>query len=365
MKIGILGTRGIPNVYGGFEQFAQYLSQGLTRKGHEVYVYSSSSHPYQEPLWNGVHIIHCKDPEDRLGTAGQFMYDLNCNRDAAERKFDVLLHLGYTSDSVWHRRWPRDTVNIINIDGLEWKRAKYNALTRRFLLKAESWAVKWGNVLISDSRGIQDYVTAKYKKQSVYIPYGATIPEQFDPVTLEKWKLKPDGYLLLIARMEPENNIEMIIKGYLASQKHMPLVVVGNTGNGFGQTMIKKYATPGIQFPGAIYDHNAINNLRRYSHLYFHGHSVGGTNPSLLEAMACGCNMAAHNNIFNETILGTDAYYFSDSRDVSNIIDRPQPPSEIEERKVNNVEKIRKLYSWDRIIDDYEQVFIKAVALKK
>ena len=120
LRIAILGTRGIPNHYGGFEQFAEYLSSGLVQRGHEVYVYNSSQHPYTEKEWNGVQIIHCADPEHKLGTFGQFIYDLNCINDSRKRDFDILLHLGYTSDSIWHWRWPQKTVNMVNVDGMEW-----------------------------------------------------------------------------------------------------------------------------------------------------------------------------------------------------------------------------------------------------
>ena len=130
LKIGILGTRGIPNHYGGFEQFAEHLSVCLFQRGHDVAVYNSSLHPYKQNEWNGVQIIHCRDWEHKIGTAGQFFYDLNCINDARKRNFDVLLHLGYTSDSVWHWRWPKKTVNIINMDGLEWQRSKYNKPTQ-------------------------------------------------------------------------------------------------------------------------------------------------------------------------------------------------------------------------------------------
>ena len=125
IKIGILGTRGIPNAYGGFEQFAQYLAAGLVKMGHSVTVYNSSTHPFRESNWEGVEIVHCYDPENKIGTAGQFVYDYNCIRDAAKRNFDILLQLGYTSSSVWHRYWPKNAVNIVNMDGLEWKRTKY------------------------------------------------------------------------------------------------------------------------------------------------------------------------------------------------------------------------------------------------
>ena len=136
MKLAILGTRGIPNYYGGFEQFAQYLSKEFTSKGHEVYVYNSSAHPYKEKVWNGVNIIHCKDPEDKIGTAGQFIYDLNCILDSRKREFDIILQLGYTSSSVWNWLFSKKPVIITNMDGLEWKRSKYSKLVQRFLFYA-------------------------------------------------------------------------------------------------------------------------------------------------------------------------------------------------------------------------------------
>jgi glycosyltransferase involved in cell wall biosynthesis len=358
MKIGILGTRGIPNVYGGFEQFAQYLALGLVRKGYEVYVYNSSEHPYRDKEWNGVHIIHCRDWEKSIGTAGQFIYDYNCFRDAAGRDFDVLLQLGYTSNSIWRRLWPRKAVNVINMDGQEWKRSKYNKLTRKFLRLAERWAVKHGDILIADSVGIRDYIREAYGRESIYIPYGAVIPTAFDPEIPGRYGLDRNGYYLLMARMEPENNIEMIIRGWMASGKTRPLVLIGNPGNTFGGYLVRTYRHEKLHFIGAIYDADVVNALRHYSFLYLHGHSVGGTNPSLLEAMACGCSIAAHDNPFNKAILESDAFYFSTPREVAGILDMEQAPALIDERKQKNTSKVRTLYDWDKIIGDYEKVFL-------
>ena len=359
MKIGILGTRGIPNAYGGFEQFAQHLAKGLVEKGHDVSVYNSSNHPHKESTWHGVNIIHCYDPESKIGTAGQFIYDYNCLQDAKKREFDILLQLGYTSSSIWYRLWPKKTIHIVNMDGLEWKRTKYNKFTQRFLQWAESLAANNGDVLIADSIAIKDYIRKKYQKEAVYIPYGADIPDSFSQSILDLFQLDASQYYLLIARMEPENNIEPVILGYLQSAKPHPLVIVGSTENKYGQFLLKKYASNSIRFPGAIYDHATINSLRHYSALYFHGHSVGGTNPSLLEAMACGCNIAAHDNEFNRAILTNSASYFSSPGDVKEIITQPLNNSSATDRKQQNLEKIKKIYTWEKIIDDYENIFHK------
>ena len=360
MRIGILGSRGIPNNYGGYEQFAGYLSAGLVQKGHEVYVYNSDQHPYKKNEWQGVNIVHCKDWEHKIGTAGQFLYDWNCIHDARKRNFDILLHLGYTSDSVWHRRWPKKTVNIINMDGLEWKRSKYNRFTRRFLKWAESLAVKNADVLVADSPAIRQHILDRYHKESVLIPYGATIFTTPDTGSLDKYKLKPHAYFLVIARMEPENNLEMIIKGYIASGQNFPLLMIGETSGHFGKYISKRYSHPNIIYAGSVFDTVLLNNLRYYSRLYFHGHSVGGTNPSLLEAMACGCSIAAHHNVFNKAVLENEADYFSTAAEVSAIINKAQEPSRIDQHRSLNIKKIRTIYDPGKIIDAYEILMLNA-----
>ena len=365
MRIGILGTRGIPNQYGGFEQFAQHLSEGLLQKGHDVWVYNSNKHSYKEDNWCGINIIHCVDLEGSLGTAGQFVYDFNCIVDARKRKFDILLHLGYTSDSIWHRLWPSEVVNVVNMDGLEWKRSKYNRLVQQFLKYAEKLAATKADMLVADSVGIKSYLIGKHNKESTYIPYGAEVFEDSNPQILKTWGLSPKQYLLCIARMEPENNLEMIINGYLMSKQEIPLVLVGKTDNKFGKYLKQKYSNKSILFTGGIYDADAINNLRHFSALYFHGHSVGGTNPSLLEAMACGCSIAAHENQFNRAILAENAFYFSSRNDIHSIIEQQSHDVRLVSFHVkNNLENISSLYNWPKIVDQYEHLFFVALEQK-
>ncbi|HEX7845606.1 MAG TPA: DUF1972 domain-containing protein [Chitinophagaceae bacterium] len=362
MKIGIIGTRGIPNQYGGFEQFAQQLSTALAERGHDLYVYNSSHHPYQQDKFEKVNIIHCRDWEDKIGTAGQFIYDLNCINDARKRDFDVLLHLGYTSDSVWHWRWPKNTRHIVNMDGLEWKRSKYNKLTRRFLKWAEALAGKHADILIADSPAIQDYLAGKFSKKIVHIPYIASICEHPDVALLNHFTVAPYSYFLVIARMEPENNIETIIKGFLLSKQSYPLLIIGNTSNKHGSYLSKNYSSGKVRFAGPIYETETLNSLRYYSKTYFHGHSVGGTNPSLLEAMACQCSIIAHENVFNRAVLADDAGYFSNEAGIVQLIKSSSNTDRIAQQKKANLEKISKLYNAKKIVGDYEALMLRSVS---
>ncbi len=361
LRIGILGTRGIPNRYGGFEQCAEKLAEGLVERGHDVWVYNSSRHEYKAKDWRGVHIIHCLDPEGKLGTAGQFIYDLNCFNDARRRKFDVLLQLGYSSSSVWWWRWPK-CPNVVNMDGLEWKRSKYSPRVRKFLWRAERWAAEHGDVLVADSVGIQAHLQDAFGKPSVFIPYGAELFSTPDVFRLEHHDLKPYAYHLLIARMESENNIDAILRGFLASNSPGPFLIVGNTGNAHGRELLARYgAEPRVRFLGAIYDTAVINNLRYFSHLYYHGHSVGGTNPSLLEAMACSALIVAHDNVFNRAILGEDAFYFTDAERLTRLIEGVRDKKEYPEMLSANRHKVVEKYNWPKIVDEYEAVLQSAV----
>lgn len=361
LRIGILGTRGIPNRYGGFEQCAEYLAVGLVEKGHKVWVYNSHDHEYQQDEWNGVHIVHCYDPEKKIGTAGQFIYDLNCIRDARKRKFDVLLQLGYTSNSIWYKVWPKHCKNVVNMDGLEWMRSKYSSKVQKFLKHAEKWAALNADVLVADSPGIQKHLQETYNKPSHFIAYGADLFETPDENIIKPYDVKEQGYNMLMARMEPENNIEMILKAHTMSGTERQLLVIGKTENEFGQRMVEQYGKkPHVNFLGGIYDINIINNLRYYSHLYFHGHSVGGTNPSLLEAMASNSLIAAHNNDFNRGVLGDDALYFSDVQQLTDIIRNTHSKKEHSNFIDNNHKKIRDQYNWPRIVDEYEKVLVAA-----
>ena len=365
MKIGIIGTRGIPNHYGGFEQFAEFFSVYLHEKGHEAYVYNSHNHQYQEKTFKGVNIIHQNDPEHKMGTAGQYIYDLNCILDARKRNFDIILQLGYTSSSVWSFLFPKKSIIVTNMDGLEWKRSKFSKPVQQILKFSEKLAVKGSDYLIADSIGIQQHLREKYKKESTYIAYGATIFDNPQEETLQHYGLEKQQYNLIIARLEPENNIETILDGVVLSNDKTKMIVIGNNKTKFGNYLEHKFAAySNIKFVGAIYNLEHLNNLRYFSNLYFHGHSVGGTNPSLLEAMASSALIIANDNIFNKAILEENAFYFSDKQDVKNLIQKTKKNDNLRVVQ-NNIDKIKDQFNWDLINDKYLQLFKEVLRNKR
>jgi glycosyltransferase involved in cell wall biosynthesis len=361
-----MGTRGIPNHYGGFEQLAEYLAPGLVQAGHEVTVYNSHNHPCQEKQWKGVHIRHCYDPEYLLGSAGQFIYDLNCLIDARKRKFDVMLQLGYTSSSIWGMLFPRDSLILYNLDGLEWQRTKYSPMIRRFLLYAEKLAVKYSDFYIADSPVIQTYFRDKYGVESQYIAYGAELFGPADPAVLDEYGVRPGEYFLLMARMEPENNIETILDGYVSAATAMPILVVGDTINKFSKRLRDKFGgEKRILFTGGIYDQWKVHCLKSFCRLYFHGHSTGGTNPSLLEAMGSEALIAAHDNVFNRQVLEENALYFSSPGDIAGLVDHLPPGLDYAGMRRNNREKVAQHFSWPDIIASYERFILYSLSMQK
>lgn len=368
MKIAFISTRGIPNNYGGFEQFAEYISVGLVQRGHDVTVYSPHYHPYQENEYKGVKIKHIYSPEKWMGgSIGSFFYDYACLKDALRKEdFDIIYEAGYTSIIPAYIRFNVKNIKrpifTTNMDGLEYKRTKFNKWAQKFVFWEERMAVKHSHYLIADNMGIQDYYKEKYGKESKFLAYGANIYDNYNEEYLKEYGLRKDEYLLVIARLEPENNIFMAIEEYIVSNQYgkRPLVIIGKTDTPYGKYIVEKYKRyEYVKFVGGIYDFDKLNSVRHYSYAYFHGHSVGGTNPSLLEAMAAECFILSHDNIFNRSVLGENAVYYGCTDDVMNIINNLE--NLVSAHKQNytekNLEVIRTQYSWDKLVEEHEKYF--------
>jgi len=211
-------------------------------------------------------------------------------------------------------------------------------------------------LLIADNVGIQQYLKGEYDAESTFIAYGASLDNPFAE-RLPDWA--PAEYHLIVARIESENNVEMIIRGHLLSGTDLPLIVVGKVDHKYAKRLATRYESDKVHFVGGIYNIPMLNSVRAKAKLYFHGHSVGGTNPSLLEAMSLGCRIVAHDNPFNKNVLGEGALYFQNSECLAELIQGHQDDS-FSSATVANLRVIRENYTWEKIARDYERLCICA-----
>jgi rhamnosyltransferase len=332
-SLAIVGSRGIPNRYGGFERFTEIISTELAKTNKKVYVSCEHSTEPKVDKYNGVYLFYfpIKPPKNPLlRIFYEFLYD-GYSLLWASRKVDSVYMLGYSAAMLFFIPKLFGKELLVNPDGMEWKRSKFNPIIKSLLKLSENIAVFWADNLIADSKEIKNYLDNKYNINSLFIPYGASNIKEIEwnheilPENLKKLKINP-SYYLIVARLEPENNIEMIIKGYLKSQTVKPLIVVGDFAKPDYEKLIKKIIEGSsgdkkIVFTGGIYNPELLNMLRQNCYAYFHGHSVGGTNPSLLEGMISKNLIIAHDNVFNLEVCGDNALYFKDSDELSDKIE--------------------------------------------
>lgn len=360
MKVAFVSTRGIPNHYGGLEEFAENVATRLAAKGIEVLVYNPDFHPYKKNEFKGVRIKHIYSPEKKIGAGANFIYDFLSLKDAIREQCDIILICGYTTAAFSLLLLnPKKSIIITNIDGLEWKRSKHSAMVQKLTRWFEKIAVKKSAHVISDNMGIKEYVADVYGVDSTFIAYAADPYAVTDNSMLVSFDLEPLKYFLLIGRLEPENNIEMILDGIAAAKDDTPVHIFAGTETKFAKYLLSKYKeVKKIHFRGWLSGQQNLAVLRRNAKLYFHGHSVGGTNPSLLEAMAAGAFIAAHDNVFNRYVLQNNALYFENASQVSSLIENL---SRLEKSRASfaeeNIRQIKEKYNWDKITSEYLTLF--------
>lgn len=309
----ILGIRGLPAAHGGFETFAERLAPYLKDRGWRVTVYcqGSASGERTEDEWNGINRIHI--PVKCTGSAGTIEFDIRCIRDV-ERIDGAILTLGYNTGflSAWLRA--RGRVNIINMDGLEWKRAKYSWAQRVYLWLNERLAAWSGTKLIADHPAIAEHLATRVSRSKILtIPYGSDEIVEADAGLLASIGLEPDNFFTLIARAVPENSVLEIVQAFSLRPRGVKLALLGGYDSSEPyQAAVLAAASSEVIFTGGIYDRPTLAALRYYSIAYLHGHQVGGTNPSLVEAMGAGNAVIAHDNVFNRWVAGASALYFTD-----------------------------------------------------
>jgi glycosyltransferase involved in cell wall biosynthesis len=249
----------------------------------------------------------------------------------------------------------------VHVDGIEWQRSKWSGIGRRYFRMAERHAVRHADRLIADSRGMQQYYLQTHRASTAYIAYGAPMICEDAADLLTTFGLEPGRFYLVVARMEPENNVHLIVEGYCASSARLPLIVVGDTPYAKAyQQRIRSRADSRVHFLGSVWCQQALNQLYRHCLLYLHGHSVGGTNPSMLRAAGAGAPVAAFDIDFNREVMLGDGVYFSTPEDVRFLVECAEmDPRRSKARGIRGQERVTKTYDWDRVADAYETLCLE------
>ncbi|MGB9031961.1 MAG: DUF1972 domain-containing protein [Acidobacteriaceae bacterium] len=354
-SIAILGTRGIPARYGGFETFAEHLAARLADRGVDVTVFCPSASPKSSETYRGVTLRFVRFPN--AGKYSEMIWDGRCYC-VARRGYDVVYMLGLAGA---YAAWvPRlfGTEVWVNTDGVEWKRTKFNWPQRAYLAVAEALSALFATRIIADAAAIATYLRRRYPglKRISTIAYGADLPaSRPDQSLIDKWNLQADGYYIVVCRLEPENHLREIIEGFEQSSSSLPLIILGGieNPNPYVQKLLE-HSSARVRFIGTVYDKDVLAALRFYCRAYLHGHSVGGTNPSLLEAMACSNLIIAHDNPFNREVLQDFGLFFTTRADLAaaiNAIDSAQV--DIQQLRHQAHERIRASYQWSQVADNY------------
>ena len=357
MRIAIIGTRGIPARYGGFETFAEEISRLLAENGINVYV-QCEVNSYSKQTYKNVNLFY--STVTKTDHPLKYYYE---GIKWAVRNSDIVLAASSAGSFFYFLNIFRKKLIVTNPDGLEYQRRKWSLPKKIYLKLAEILAVKLSDYLIIDSESIKQYLIKTYRNAGNkirVIEYGAWLNSDYDDTILSKYGLIHNKYYLVVCRLEPENNLDMIIEAFNEAITICPLVIVGNLNNSkYVKRLVALYSSGKIRFTDGIYSREELNALRFSCKAYIHGHSVGGTNPSLLEAMASRNIILAHNNVFNREVTSGNQLYFSNSEECRKRINEIEllTPEEIERYKELSIFNIVEKYNWDNILRKYLEFF--------
>lgn len=362
-KVAILGTRGIPAMHGGFETFAEYLALYLQQKKWDVTVYcQEDGHDgaIREDLWRGIKRIII--PVSREGASGTMRFDWLSIRHVLSSDHKLVLTLGYNTAAFCFPYRIRGIKNIINMDGIEWQRDKWAPHERAWLWLNERCGCLFGDHLVADHPEIAHHLARRSSRKKItMIPYGAPEVIEADIRTLDEFGVTAGNYGVVIARPEPENSLLEIVAAFSRKKRRAKLVILGNydvARNDFHRA-VQAAASDEVLFPGAIYDKRVVEALRFYARFYVHGHRVGGTNPSLVEALGAGSAVLAHDNRFNRWVAGPESRFFdSEEQCAEQMEELLSNESLILRMKKASSKRYRDEFTWAKILNEYESLLL-------
>lgn len=354
-KLAIIGTNGVPNQYGGFETLVDYLAEYLNER-FDITIYCSKTQKTRIKEYKGCSLKYL--PLSANGMQG-ILYDAASVAITA-RKYDKVLILGCSSILTIRLFRKYSNKFILNIGGIDWRRSKWGKAAKWFIHTAEKTCIPICSKIISDNEGIREYIKETYRKDSFLIEYGGdqVTKESVTSESIAKYPFLNGKYALVVARIQSDNNIEMSIEG--CQKAHYPLVVVGNWNSSkYGIELRNKYqGKKGLYLLDAIYDQKELNVLRSNATLYIHGHSGGGTNPSLLEIMHLEVPVFCFNSNYNRYTTEEKTKYYNDSDELATLI---KTVTEQECVTITNAlsEVAQRRYRWQIIAEKYAEVIEK------
>lgn len=359
MRIAILGTRGIPASYGGFETFAEHLATRLTARGHEVTVYCRAHYVSPRQLkYHGVRLIVL--PTIRHKYFDTVIHTFLSSLHAVPRRFDAALICNAANAPFAPFLRLTGTPVAINVDGLEHKRKKWNWLGRRYYLLAERLATILPNVTITDAQVIHDYYKVRYNAPSTMIAYGSEVERRPDRDSVRRWRVEPNRYVLYVSRLEPENNAHLVIDAFKKVRTAYRLLVVGDAPYARDYIADLKMRARGdkrIIFTGFVFGQD-YRALQQNAYCYVHATEVGGTHPALLEAMGygnCVLTLATPENI---EAIGNAGIAYADEADLVDKLQRVlRDGSLVHGYRHRAQSRVQRRYDWEKVVDKYERLF--------
>jgi glycosyltransferase involved in cell wall biosynthesis len=356
MHIAMIGTRGVPARYGGFETAVEEIGRRLVEAGHEVTVYCREY--LGESSYLGMRRVEL--PSVRSKSLETLTNTAIAATHAARKTRPDVAFMFNAANSPWIPVLHARGIPVaLHTDGLEWKRSKWGRAGRRYYLRCERLGVRFADALISDAQGIADYYQSEYGATSKVIAYGAaTIDPPVEPI--QTIGLQSKRYVLIVARFEPENHVLEGLRGAMEAQSTDPIVIVGSSPYADDYTASVHAAAgddPRVRFLGGVWDQCLLDALYGHARMYIHGHSVGGTNPSLLRAMGAGAAVAAFDVTFNREVLGSESAFWSTPTQLALHLDRVTDASTSADGAANQLTIARK-YRWDEVAAEYEAMAV-------
>ena len=363
MRIALIGTRGVPANYGGFETCVEEVGARLADAGHEVIVYCRAAakieRGHQLSSYRGMELVHLPAVHRRsLETLTHSA--LSIAHVVLRRRADVALVFNAANSPLLPILRLAGLPVATHVDGLEWQRSKWGPIGQRYYRLAESAAVRWSDALIADAVGISDYLEEEFGADSELLVYGAPLIRSSNPELLLPLGLTPKRSHLVVARLEPENHVDVIVDGYVRSAAKLPLVVVGSAPYAEQYSArVRSLADARVRMLGGVWDQDLLNELYTNALTYFHGHSVGGTNPSLLRAIGAGTATDAFDSSFNREVLGQAGRYWSSAAEVASLVMSSEADHGAAVGRGEHSRVRAAAYDWDDVARGYEQLCLR------